>query len=563
MNKTKTFVAHQNLIYDVMTRQAGTVGKAILEAVMNAIDAKAPQIDITLSRNHFQIVDNGVGIQTEEEIDANFATLGQPHQKGENGELNTTFGEFRMGRGQIFAQGKTTWKTHHFVLEVDIKNKGLDFSQTLVPNPITGCDITTELYQEMTTSGYIDTIAELRSACAHAPGKIVLNGDVINTPPSETSWTKETDDAYFKLTKGGSYSGVKVYQRGIFVEEIPTYRIGVSGKVVSKARFKLNFARNQIMRDCPVWKRINSILESHAEIETKRETTLSKDQCLAQIRKIASEPNSAWQHTNDKIFEDIQGKRWNLKQIRTGKGFQKTPDLKTIYTFSPTNSQGDKIMQRRLAIVFPLSLLEHIQDLGIKITKEKFFETLFGNYETPKYADPEELSKELDTTYTLLEPKTLSEIETCLLNSISKAGAIIAWDAARHERTHRVHPRTLRIGTGPADGWTNGSTYIAINRDFLKNNNKGTMRECVNIATLLLHEYCHDSEDQTGHGHPVEFYQNYERLSRHILGRVAQEIFDSYAKTLEEKRIKLNKKRQRQSLQANLNPSHIQTLLAA
>ena len=41
MSETRRFKPHPQLLLDVIQRQAGTLGKAVLEAVMNAVDAKA------------------------------------------------------------------------------------------------------------------------------------------------------------------------------------------------------------------------------------------------------------------------------------------------------------------------------------------------------------------------------------------------------------------------------------------------------------------------------------------------------------------------------------------
>ena len=36
--------------------------------------------------------------------------------------------------------------------------------------------------------------------------------------------------------------------------EIPQYKLGCGGEVVSKQQLKVNFARNDIQHDCPIWK---------------------------------------------------------------------------------------------------------------------------------------------------------------------------------------------------------------------------------------------------------------------------------------------------------------------
>ena len=125
MTKTETrrFKMHPKLLFDVIQRQAGSLAKAVLEGVMNSIDAKATKCRITLTNNELTISDDGTGIRTRKSIEDFFETFGQPHDESEG----KVYGTFRMGRGQLFAYGKNRWRTGPFEMKIDIKNKGLDY----------------------------------------------------------------------------------------------------------------------------------------------------------------------------------------------------------------------------------------------------------------------------------------------------------------------------------------------------------------------------------------------------------------------------------------------------
>lgn len=56
---------HPKLLLDVIRRQAGTLGKAILESAMNAVDAKATRCNIKLSATTLEVSDNGLGFAPE------------------------------------------------------------------------------------------------------------------------------------------------------------------------------------------------------------------------------------------------------------------------------------------------------------------------------------------------------------------------------------------------------------------------------------------------------------------------------------------------------------------
>jgi len=96
---------------DVIKRQAGSLLKAVLEGVMNAIDAGATKCEIPTSSTKVIIRDNGCGFQTAEQVKEWFGKWGAVHVATEAKQ----FGQFRMGRGQMFAYGRNVWHSNQFV----------------------------------------------------------------------------------------------------------------------------------------------------------------------------------------------------------------------------------------------------------------------------------------------------------------------------------------------------------------------------------------------------------------------------------------------------------------
>jgi hypothetical protein len=106
------FTTHPRLILVSIRRQAGTVGKSVLEGVMNSVDAGATSIDIRTAAEGFTITDDGRGFADAEEVRRLFGTFGLPHDLDSNGvSTDAKFGTFRIGRGQLFAFGVNTWRT--------------------------------------------------------------------------------------------------------------------------------------------------------------------------------------------------------------------------------------------------------------------------------------------------------------------------------------------------------------------------------------------------------------------------------------------------------------------
>lgn len=84
MAETRKFSVHPQIIFSLITAQAGTLGKAVLECIMNSVDAGATKVDITVNANTIKIVDDGQGFRTKAEIsewfevfNALFTTLGR------------------------------------------------------------------------------------------------------------------------------------------------------------------------------------------------------------------------------------------------------------------------------------------------------------------------------------------------------------------------------------------------------------------------------------------------------------------------------------------------------
>ena len=127
-SQTVAFQMHPDLLRSVIRKQAGSLDKAILEAVMNSIDAGSSSVNIQLLTDKVIITDDGRGFRDAQEIQDFFATFGTPHKEGD-----ATYGKFRMGRGQMFAFGKNTWRTGTFQMDVDVDvHLGFDLQENQI-----------------------------------------------------------------------------------------------------------------------------------------------------------------------------------------------------------------------------------------------------------------------------------------------------------------------------------------------------------------------------------------------------------------------------------------------
>ena len=160
----RRFKMDEKLLFDTIQRQAGTLEKANVEGVMNSIEAGATLVivglDISGPTAIMTITDDGKGFRDQQEIEDFFETFGKPHSENEK----VIWKQFRMGRGQMFAYGKNTWRTGNFRMVVDIKEWGLnyEFEDDLPYHD--GCEITIELYDNPIGRYPYNSVAQYKEA---------------------------------------------------------------------------------------------------------------------------------------------------------------------------------------------------------------------------------------------------------------------------------------------------------------------------------------------------------------------------------------------------------------
>lgn len=522
-NETRQFKMHERLLFDVIQRQAGTLAKAILEGVMNSIDARSTWVDIRLNERSVAIRDDGKGFRSREEIEKYFETFGQPHAASEH----KVYGTFRMGRGQLMAFGRNSWRTGPFEMSVDIKNKGLDYQLQSNLKKARGCTITIDLYENLGELAMRDITDELIKFVKYVKTPIAVNGEQVNIDPANKTWETETDDAYFKFTTGGELS---VYNLGVHVRGYGSHQFGCGGVIVAKQQLKLNFARNDVMADCPVWKRIRKVIEQHSNraiSERKRSLTEGERWRLCTLFSTGQmKPREA---VEAPIFRDACGRYHSLARIaQRGAAF-----ARKLTGTSTGDLRGDKLMQFNMAFVLDLDYFEarfrattarDIVDKLFRPAIKKFEEAgydLYWNYEIVDFA---EISRNIDESYQLVPEKQWTELEKAMLGAVGSAQPTMA-------QAFDVNPgyRRILLGTsGSASAWTDGKSYIAFDRKFLKELVPG-IEGFTELGLVLLHELCHDVASTGTHLHGPEFYEMYHHVSHDSVPEFVAKITGYYS----------------------------------
>jgi hypothetical protein len=491
---------HRDMLLQTIKRQAGTLQKAVLEGVQNSLEAGSPEVRITLkvdvndmSKATLTIHDDGIGIETKKEMIEHFETFGTPHDDTEN----IIYKQFRMGRGQMFSYGKNVWRTATFKMVVDIDNKGLCYELTENLPFVQGCQIDIDLYKNpigYSHSSIEDFQDRIRNQVRFMEGKILFNGKQVNTPASKYKWDFQDDDAYYLFNVGDDF---KFYNVGAFAMNGNLSEMGMMGIVVSKKMFKINVARNDVNDDCEIYRRVYEVIKqnrikkirkSHRRLDSWERITTLKDlrnggQRLDQIQTLALIPTA-------------QGKHISLNVIRK---------MKQEWCFAPMGDRyADRLMEREQAICIDESIMDKLGYDGIK---SRFFTWLtrsderhtYGNDEWENvailYTDFDKLSDGINDTYETIPAKKYTPTERRIINVLQNQGC---WNG-----------RQILLGySDTASAWTNGSTYICIDRNWLRGKSVTWGNDIAKLQMLLSHEMAHDNDSRGTHIHGPEFYEN-------------------------------------------------------
>lgn len=508
------FRVHPKFVYDGIRRQAGSLCKAILEGVMNSVEAGATEVNITFAQNDgnatLDIVDNGTGIPTKRDIEKYFATFGQPHTADER----KIWAQFRMGRGQLFSFGVNTWLTgtHKLIVDVEqwnVEDTGddwnLDFEWLEKQPQVAGCNIHIELYKNPIGNGYHSEAAfqdAIRRQIEFVAVPVYFNGTLLTHDPADLDWDVEDEYAYYLWAKG---SNLTVYNLGAFCKEIPASTAGVTGIVVSKQQLKVNFARNDIQHDCPIWKEINKVVWKNRVKRTRNKSRgyLSRHERISTLQDIRDGVQDYDDWRNISLLETSSGRALTFEFLRK---------LRSPWTFAPEgDDRADKIMQLDQAVCLNQDLLD---DLGYSGEQKNFFDWLLRGQgvsfdEMKKFFRPftgrdKGLADAFKRTTFIVSSDKWTKPEQRIIKVLERIGDWYGLWQGRH----------LTIGISDTyAAWTDGATFIAMDRDWLRRHATGYEEGVTKIFATLAHELAHDEDTAQTHVHGEEFYRRYHDLT--------------------------------------------------
>lgn len=365
--EVRQFRMHPDLLYSVIKAQAGTHEKALLEAVMNAVDAGATKCDIEIDQKGYVINDNGKGFASRQEIEDFFETFGTPHKEGD-----ATYGKFRMGRGQLFAFSRTVWQSNNFLMDVCIKTKGLDYLLKDDQPVYAGCKITGTWHEKLKSYDVINIGRELKTLIRYMQIPVTINGEVISCLAHEQKWDAETPEAYIKVSQNAG--ALSVYNLGALVCHYPASKFGIGGVVVAKEQLTVNFARNDVLvSECKVWKKISKKLNEFVGLEVQKKTTLSDSERIAIVNGIISGKFPLCKYMNKGLLLDVTSKKPTFTAL------MKAERIAISTGNYQTRNVEEKIHDQGLAFVLDNSMLDRFMVNSAEEFVEKINEMIQMN----------------------------------------------------------------------------------------------------------------------------------------------------------------------------------------
>lgn len=528
IKETRQLALHPLAIHTFIKAQAGSLGKALSEAVMNSIDAFAHNITVTVTPQGFSIEDDGQGFKDREEIASWFETLGFPHDEGNH----RVYGKFGMGRAQMWAYASTTWYSNQFVMHVDVQKNGLDYDLHEQLPGVKGTRIKAMFYKPITFQEQARIEHELSNLVRYAPALVVVNGKPVSKDPSVEQWTMETDEAYIRIDP--SMHSLDVYNGGILVSHFARYRYDCTGVVVTKPEhtLSLNIARNEILAaECPVWAKVVQALPKKKRTEAKAKPT-QKDLTAMAARVVAGEISleKAMQATPGLVtsvlgravgFSDLQG--WRFEKV----------------VFVPKGDDfGKRLAKLRRALVLANETLDRFGLSSPAELKALVRQSLTGAQYTLDRIDravwsdkPRELFKDEAEGKTVYANSELNDETTVCRISWQKAWPLfskevrqVVSDTAALDRLTRTS--LVRVGDcGTRAVWLSEANEVVLRQAELVKAMTGGLPAMVAYANLVLKEIMSDA-----YGCPDAGTAAFVRLvtQTQVLGRMALQLSRVY-----------------------------------
>lgn len=526
----RAFQVSPAILRSLIEHQATTLPRALAEAVMNALDAGADEIEIDVTSEQLCIRDNGRGLKTTEEIESYFAVFGFDHTTTEEAGTRQ-YGQFGMGRGQLFNFGVVTWRTGRHRLVVDLRTHDLAYQHEVLAGDVPGLEVTCALYHPLDSRELADTLSDIRRQFRLTrSARVSLNGKPVYRP---VKWDTQDELACYRV---GNHGELHIYNAEVLVQVLHTG----DGIIQTLTPQATNLTRTELLAE--IQHTLTSRLKAQHRERLKRQIKLTEADCRELIDLLRGEylkpgtPERDLLHTHP-LVRDTTGREYTFEQFLSSAG---RIGLITVRGDDPV--YADKVHQHRLAFVLDpqtlrrwglntwdewLNVLNHIVELQWTqydiINRAPLRFILSIRRAVPCLPEGDDL----------IDPAELGAAEQAVLDFLGRVYHYAARAASYtspdpQERTTFRQHRVLRAGrSATAQGWTDGRSYIALNieevRAATRRTGGGFNGFCAltRLYFVMLHELCHTERSSTAL-HDVTFYKHYHDASQANASLAAQ-----------------------------------------
>ena len=531
----KPFELDPQIIHHIIYSQAGSIGKAIIELLMNSIDAQATTVSLTMDGKGFTCIDDGAGFATREDVLRYFGRFGTPHEDGD-----ATYGRFRLGRGQIMAHASTVWRSHDWEMTVDTRKMGYAYDLDDLPEPVHGCQITGTWYEPLPEQERLAAIQEVRDLVRYTSIEITLNDKAITRNPALEKWDKVDDFGYYRAKEEGA---VAIYNQGVLVRHDPGHVWGAGGLIVSKKAIGLNVSRTEILRKTdPVWKHIAKVFAPLAasvsgNSNAQRKTEAYRERCARAL--LSGDPELHRIYDKEPVVTILPGKKhcsmdeFLSRHCNYHKGAAQNNSFAVVENVLDIPQAEAMAASGTAVFVHPITLsrfglynaldfveaIGRIQDnLREHVTANDIPYWGLNNLSVPTLLSFDVLKKAFKSRSAIAPDNTLDKetrrawvaLKWCLEQYVAICTGGEFW-YGRHTRGG-IRFRLFMGDSNTAEAWTDGVAYIAIDRKQILPLKTKPMETAMKIFSLVEHEVSHQG-DSLSCGHDEAFYQRFHDLS--------------------------------------------------
>jgi hypothetical protein len=228
-----------------------------------------------------------------------------------------------------------------------------------------------------------------------------------------------------------------------------------------------------------------------------------------------------------KLFTDVKGRHWSAEQLVN------LEMAKRMTVAEQGDHRGDILMQSKVMFVMAQETLDRFTCVDLPSLIKVIKQTGVGIWWQCQAIDFNEASKGMHVSYSMIPQNKWTAREKVFLDLVKAYDMSILFTLSGNSYNQATKfRRNLVIGeSDTALAWTDGKSYIAFSRHFLKTV-EFNMLGMMNLFDVVLHEYCHDDVDSGSHNHTAEFYQKYHDTWMQK-NQAAAHAFDNLHRVLE------------------------------